>query len=253
MSKKDVVDILQLELSRRCRVNPRYSLRAFARTLGVSPANLSLVLSRKRPPSTKTLELMLNRLELEPLQRDLIAQSPFLRDPDFSENVDFEDVERVAHWISYAILSLIKTKGFKPDARWVAQRLGVTVHEIKAHLSALESVGMLEITSQGWKRKNEGIRLNNQISTTVSRSFQRQLITKALESMENDPTELRDLSSITIALSTDKIKQAKEEIRKFRLRMAELFEEPGKATEVYSLSVQLAPLTKQVNTTKGKV
>ena len=40
-------DILKAELEKRQRANARYSLRAFARDLGVSPSNLSEILQRK--------------------------------------------------------------------------------------------------------------------------------------------------------------------------------------------------------------
>lgn len=244
MSNTDVVHILKGELTRRCQLNHRYSLRAFARTLGVSPANLSLVLNRKRAPSKKTIERMLTRLPLEPIQREWISQSQSSVQPDLVENTEFEVIETVSTWLSFAILSLLKTKDFRSDFRWVATRLSVSVHEVKTSVEALRAAGFLEISKKGWKRSPNGIRLKNLVPTAVSQNFQRQLITKALDSMENDPVEIRDLTSVTFAMSAQKMEIAKTEIRKFRLKMAELFEDEGKATDVYNLTVQLAPATK---------
>ena len=251
MNHETVVDILQTELTRRCQQNPRYSLRAFARLLGVSPANLSLVLNRKRAPSQKTVDRILNRVALDPVQKEWISQSRSAVQPDLQDNVDEATVEKVATWLAYAVLSLIKTKGFKADLRWMSTRLGVSVFEIKSTVEALQSVGLLKISKDGWKRSSEGLRLKNSVSTTISQNFQKQLLAKALCSMENDPMETRDLTSITMAMSPEKMKQAKEEIRKFRLKMAELFEEPGKSTEVYNLTVQFVPVTQKIKSTKG--
>jgi hypothetical protein len=39
--------------------------------------------------------------------------------------------------------------------------------------------------------------------------------------------------------------RAKEEIRKFRLKMAALFEEPRVSEDVYNLTVQLIPVTRR--------
>jgi len=39
---------LRLELERRCKQNPRYSLNAFARDLGLAPSRLSEVFSEKQ-------------------------------------------------------------------------------------------------------------------------------------------------------------------------------------------------------------
>lgn len=236
--KADIAQILQTELSRRCQANPRYSLRAFARTLGVSPANLSLVLNRKRPASTRTVERMLARLDIGPRERELISGLPISL--DFEENLDLEVFEQVSTWLAYGILSLLKTKNFKPDERFVAKRLGVTQHEVRAALLALRKAGLLK----GWKRTTNSLRLNNSISTSITRSFQRQLIERSIQSMENDPSSERDISSITFAMSKDQFQEAQEEIRRFRLRMAKIFEKTGEATDVFNLTVQLVPVTK---------
>lgn len=250
-----VVQILQRELGRRCRLNPRYSLRAFARALEISPANLSLILNRRRSPSKRTIELVLEKLELKASEREAIAGREALK-ISAEENIDLRTFEQISSWLAYAILSLIKTKGFRADPNWVAKRLGVTAHEVKAVVQSLEAAGILKISKQTssdlsypraqikWIRTKTSLRLNNPNSTALTRAFQRQLISRALESMENDPSEARDISSITFAMSADKMAQAKEEIRQFRLRMAALFEEEGSSTDVYNLTVQMVPVTK---------
>ncbi len=56
--------ILKNELARRIEQNPQYSLNSFARTLGVSPATLSLVLNNKQPLSLKNANKILKVIEL---------------------------------------------------------------------------------------------------------------------------------------------------------------------------------------------
>src|SRR5689334_15303008 len=58
MVQQDFRSTLRNELAERCRRNPRYSLRAFARDLGIEPARLSDVLNEKKGFS-KTLALRL--------------------------------------------------------------------------------------------------------------------------------------------------------------------------------------------------
>lgn len=234
----DIASVLQSELSRRCKANPRYSLRAFARTLGVSPANLSLILNRKREASLKTVARALARLELSARDKEILSGRAWT--PELGENIDFALIEHVASWLAYAILSLIKTKGFRTDEKWIARKLSVSVNEVRATVEALRSAGLLE----GWRRSKSSLRVNNAVSTSFTRSFQRQLMEKALVSMENDPPALRDISSITFAMSADQLTEAKQEIRRFRLRMAEIFEKQNESTDVYTLTVQLVPVTK---------
>lgn len=237
-----VVQILQRELGRRCRLNPRYSLRAFARALQISPANLSLILNRRRQPSKRTIEIILEKLELKASEREAIAGRGSLKISTY-ENLDIKTFEQISSWLAYAILSLIKTKDFRPEASWVAKRLGVSPHEVKAVVQSLRDTGLL--AAKTWTRTKTTLRLNNPNSTALTRAFQRQLIARALDSMENDPSDQRDISSITFAMSADKMASAKEEIRQFRLRMAALFEEEGSSTDVYNLTVQMVPVTRR--------
>src|SRR4051812_39521403 len=65
---------LKSELSRRCERNPSYSLRAFAKSLGVSHTILSLVLAGKRPLARKSARKISEKLGLDPAQ-----QAAFLR------------------------------------------------------------------------------------------------------------------------------------------------------------------------------
>lgn len=239
----DVVEILKNELSRRCAKNPRYSLRAFARALGISPANLSLLLNRRRPPSRRTIERVLKNLDLRPLEREAVtgARMPLSWLPE--DSIDLATVEKVSTPLAYAILSLMVTAGFRSDARWIASRLGVSMHEVRVSLEALESVKLIDRRGRAWTLTGEGVRINNKVTTAITRAFHRGLIEKALSGMEDLPIEERDISSITFAMSPEQMTAAKEEIRRFRLRMADLFEQPKVSTEVYNLTVQLVPIT----------
>src|SRR5690348_3009600 len=56
---------LKQELSRRRKINPRFSLRSFARTLDVSPAFLSKVLQGKKHLSVEKATSVAKRLKYD--------------------------------------------------------------------------------------------------------------------------------------------------------------------------------------------
>jgi len=56
MTAQDLQLLLRQKLTRRLHLNPRYSLRAFAKHLGVSPAYVSLVMNGKRSPAHAALK-----------------------------------------------------------------------------------------------------------------------------------------------------------------------------------------------------
>ena len=65
---------------------------------------------------------------------------------------------------------------------------------------------------------------------------------KAKEQIDHIDLELRDVTSMTMPIDKNKIKQAKEMIFDFRRKLTNYLES-GEKDEVYSLNIQLIPLT----------
>src|SRR5438105_2196819 len=65
--RKDFRLYLQSELVRRCKSNPKYSLRAFAKFLGTDSSRLSKILKDVRPVGGKLIEQFGSRLGLNPI------------------------------------------------------------------------------------------------------------------------------------------------------------------------------------------
>ncbi|RYZ77547.1 MAG: TIGR02147 family protein [Proteobacteria bacterium] len=231
----DLVAEIQRELAQRCAKNPSYSLRSFAKTLGTSPALLSLVLNRRRPISMKFQKKLADVL-------GITAEASKLPSLD---TISLRDLEMSQSPLSYAVLSLIETFDFKSDVNWIAKRLNVSVHEVKSVLSSMEDSGLIETSTKVWKALTAPVRISNKLSSAFTRRFQAELIAKALKSLEDDSIQVRDHSSITFAVNIDDLPEIKKEIRKFRLALSEKYESKKKLTEVYNLTVQLTPVTKR--------
>jgi transcriptional regulator with XRE-family HTH domain len=113
--------LLERELARRAARNRRYSLRAFARHLGVDHATLSQWLRGRRPITARTMTRLAPRLAAS------AGASP--------------DV---------AILFLTRVPGFRPDSRWIARTLGLSVDDVNIALHRLLRLGRLEMTRCAW-------------------------------------------------------------------------------------------------------
>lgn len=66
MQSQEFKIYLQSELVKRCKVNPSYSLRAFARHLEVEPSYLSKILRGKRPLTQKKIHAFSQHLGINP-------------------------------------------------------------------------------------------------------------------------------------------------------------------------------------------
>ncbi len=244
--------ILQEEMHRIRRRNPRYSLRAFANKLGVQPSALSEVFSGKRRITPRLAEKMLANLDLEPgdsrtfqkALQDLESDKPAPEDDAFVR-LNMDQFRFIADWFYLAVLSLTETVGFVAHTEWIASRLGISSQRAQNALQLLERLGLL-------RRNEEGVvaPTGQQFTTSMDipnasiRRAHHQSLELAQNSLDQDPVQVREFAQMTLAIDPAQLPEAKRRIRAFVHELSE-FLETGQKSEVYKLCVQLFPLTKQ--------
>lgn len=118
---------LQSELERRQGANPRYSLRSFARLLGVDHSTLSQILRGKRRVTARVIQTLGRRLRVR-----------------LTEIAEYCELENDA-----AVLASIRRAGFQTSSRWIAVRLGIPIDAVNIALQRLLRTGMLAMRSRG--------------------------------------------------------------------------------------------------------
>lgn len=244
---------LQQELVRRCRENRNYSLRAFARHLSLEPSFLSKLLRGERNITLENFRKLADRLLLDPEEykqfSQVIEQKAQRRGGRGKTDVALNELSSdqfqvIADWYHYAILELLEIKSFQPNVRWIARALDVTPAEISAALERLERVGLLERSDSGWKNlKGSNTTTGNPFTTVAFRKLQKGILEKAIIALETVPMERRDQSSITMAIDSRNLPEAKKRIQKFRRELMQYLQSDGEPDEVYQLSISLYPLT----------
>jgi uncharacterized protein (TIGR02147 family) len=247
---------LQKELVRRCQTNSKYSLRAFARFLGIENSRLSKILRGERPVGPKLLEQIARKLAFSPLEvsayQDDHRKKKGLRFAAAASKRaylalaqdSFELIEDSRH---YLLLELMKTNDFTADPKWFARVMGVSTSEIQAYLDRLIRVGLLDIRGDGtWIDLSEGFSshiLDDLTTTAAHQRSQIQILRLAIEAIQNVSMEKRDQSSMMMATHSSKVIEAKKRIRAFRRELNEFLEDCTEKDAVYQLSVSLFPLT----------
>jgi len=251
MNRGDLRTTLQAELIRRCKVNPKYSMRSFARSLRMDPSLLSKVLRGERSMNLVTFKKVAESLNWAPSEQARL--SPVSQRARLAEyrQLTLDHFEVISEWHHYAILELTQIRGFKPDVAWVAQALGITPVEARSAVERLERLGFLKITSSGkWIDESGAVTtVGNEFTAMAFRRLQKQVLEKAMEALESVPLELRDQSSMTMAVNSKRISAAKERIKKFRRKLCAYLKSGGPKDQVYHLGVSLYPVTRAL--TKG--
>lgn len=230
--------------------NPSYSIRAFARKLGITPGTLSLLMLGKRKVSEKMALKIADNLPLGPQERSEILANYLDAKLIKAHTGDYLELSQdqyniSAEWQYFAILNLIKTKDFKSDVSWIAQRLGLKKSEVTEALDRLERLGLIKYDEENnIGRQSSKYRTPDEVVSVALKKCHHQGLDLAHESLDRDPVSERDFTTVTFPLNPKKISEAKALIRKFEDDLVDLLEKDDDLTEVYRLAIQLFPLTK---------
>lgn len=251
---------LQEELLRRCKKNPRFSLRAFARTLDVEASSLSKILNGKRTLTKKMLHRLCTQLGLGPDQvkefEDRLPQAspprqgatgglPLSGRDDYQQ-VSADTFNAISDWYHYAILELITVRGFEASPIWIARVLDITASEANFAIERLRRLGLLKSRDDGnWEAgKLTTNAEGGEVTAAAFRKLQRQILSQAIDVMENVPLTERDQSSITMSVSKERLAEAKNRIRAFRRELCAFLQDDAPHDDVYQLSISLFPVTR---------
>jgi transcriptional regulator with XRE-family HTH domain len=245
--------LLCAELARRCAGNPRYSLRAFAKGLGVDHATLSQLLRGRRTLTEAMIRRLARRLKLdEAAIQDHIAVAQRAegapREPGSLREVrqlTADAASLVQQWQHFAILELTRLDSFKPDSRWIARVLGISIDEVNIALQQLIRLNLLEMASPTrWvdRTGDAAITVEGLAHLAVQNLAQqtRHLAERALA--RPDPG-LCDYSTTTVAVSTARLPDVIEHIARFRRELLAMLERDATRDDLYQLDISFYPVT----------
>jgi len=239
---------LQEELVRRCRIKPSYSLRGFASDLEIDNSVLSKILAGKRVLGKRLISRLLTRLDLEinDYERFIYTNHESESTSVNYEQLAIDSFAIISDWHHYAILELLRVDDYNSDPKWIAESLGMRKIECRDAIERLIRVELVErwkdgtlVDVSGGKSTN----ISNDMKHGAFRKMQKQLLEKSIECIDKIGYEKRNNTSMTMAIDTEKLPEAIEEITKFRRNMGTLLSRGTKRDQVYNLSIALCPLS----------
>lgn len=248
MEGLDLIELLNAEFERKCEKNKSYSLRAYARDLGVQAATLSHIMKRKRAPSPEFKEKVYSALKLSVDQKSYLEST--------SEEVykftkkEMDVFLSLSDWYYDGIIELLRTKGFESQNEFVATRLGIGIEEAESAIKRLLQLGLMKkMPNKSWNATSENTIMYGGDQTSFAlQKLQRQLMEKAIEALEHVPKKNREQASMAMAINKKDLPEAKKRIKEFHQDLCKYLQRPNReADEVYQLVTTLYPLTIQKN------
>ena len=246
--------VLRKDFETRQKRNAQFSMRSYARTLGLEAPSLSGVLKGNRRISKNKIDQVIAKLGLSPKESQLFVES---NTSELTTKINFQSqtiqennfqLEEEAHYRviaegdHYTLLSLIETKDFQSNTKLIASRLQLSELRINNCLQNLIDAQLINIQKGQIKLTQQGVKTTEDISSAALRKSAEEDLTQAQRKLEEVDLMLRDFSSCTMTVNPEDLPELKKMIREFRRKFMSVAEF-SEGTEVYKLNMQFYPLT----------
>jgi uncharacterized protein (TIGR02147 family) len=248
---QDIPSILRERLRAAVRRNPRFSLRSFARRLGIDHSTLSQVLRRKRRLSARALETIGKRLGLgdEAIRAYAVSYKKRPRAGNRRENIqkidlDLDTFQLLCAWHHHAILELIHIRDFKTDSRWIANALGIAVEDVTIALQRLLRLGLLEMAARDrWIDKSGDVEFQGALTDQACDLMNQEILDLTAEAIRVVPARHRVHRQMVVAIDSRKLPVLQALADEFMQELRSLVSEWDAKDDVYHVAISLFPIT----------
>ncbi len=240
--------VLRSHLDDRRRRNSRFSLRSFAKHLEISPGQLSSLINGKKNLTAKQAVKIIEKLNLSEqdaldLMRELHPKLRALSPPSPSTQLLSEDEFRlISSWEHFAILSLGKVRENRATPEWIASALAIDLPTATVAFQRLKRMGLIRLKDGHFRQTTKPLITTTEVPSSAIREYHRQNLLLAAQKIESVPVEEREFTSITMAVNPRRMEKAKKIIREMKQKVCDELE-TSDCTEVYTLAIQLFPVT----------
>lgn len=246
--------------------NSAFSMRAFAKQIGIGQSALSQVIAGKKNLSLERATLIANKLNFTTKESEyfrLLIQLEGAKNLDFKKTilqqlsslhpqntvrdltVDFFSM--ISDWYHLVIKNMVYLKKFKMTPENIANKIGISKIEAE---TALERLVRLELIEKDVKNEHQYNVVENYVMTKsvvpngALRKFHKQMLNKAIDSLETQTPKEKFIGSETFAISEKDLPLAFEYADEFLKKVASLSKKEKEADHVYHTNVQIFNLTK---------
>lgn len=248
----------------KCR-GTHFSYRKFSLIAGLSSPNfLKLVIENLRNLSKAGIEKFANGFRLTGNEREYFScmvlmnqcSSHIEKDAYYRKMIRIRGVARAhvleqkeyqyyAEWHHSVVREMAGINSGKVSEVWIAEHIQppVSVTQVRRSLQLLQDLGMIRREDNRWIQTDPIVTTGPEISSLLVTNYHKNMISKAIDSIERFPPEMRDISSVTIRVHPDNLPDIKKAVIAFRKQLLG-FEQNGQKNErVMQINIQIFPLS----------
>lgn len=244
-----------------------FSLRNWARELKLTPAYISMILSRKRPLNPKLYRKFIGNLELNKKESEYFMAlvdyqnetSPEKKEEQFkalsqyrlfqeSHPRDLVLNKYLSHPLHVLVRELTEHSRFQPDPDWMANELWIAPKksEISKALKFLKEHGFLNTDEHGDIRPTDfQLDCSGEALRASMGSFHRVMYKIAADSVEKIDRQERNLLGHVACLSEQQFKEVRETLDEAISKIQKITSRNEPKEHLYYVGMQVFPLTKK--------
>ncbi len=235
-----------------CRKNSSFSLRAYALKLGIDSSTLSRLMKGDRKFTLEMFQTLSKKMGMPSFEKQNFLQEKTASASSHTsyQKISLDIFSAISDWYHFALIELVRTKNFRADAKWIAQRLGIPVNVAHSAIERLERLGWIVKSSKGkWiERAGNTTHADPEDRAEGHRKLQKQLSEKSLEALDKFSLDERDQSSMIVAVNPKRLEEVRKRVDTFRRELTDYLEKDKDRDSVYTLLISFFPLTKNLET-----
>lgn len=260
-------------LMEKQKKNPQFSMRSFAKTLGLDSSFISMVLRGKRDLSFETAALMSEKMNLNEneakmfdlllrieksntaTQRARLLEELEVLEPSTKGKRDLavDQFRVIADWYHLPLQLLIELDGFKWSDENAAKALGITVHEVRDALERLAALELIDMTDDKKPKKAEGrLMVESPFKNEALRKYHTQMLQKTIGALETQTPDRRFTGTMNLAFDESQLKEAHVVMKEALTKLASIADQPKKSKKLFHANLNLIELTTQTTQTTSK-
>ena len=244
-----LIEHLKLELQKRMQNNSLYSLRAFARDLGISASLLSKILNNKYQIKDKLALSLIEVLELKLADYELNHFKDALSyDKSQLLSLEQDQFQLICEWYHDAIIEISGLKNISIGVEDLAKILNISETQAEEAVDSLLNLQLIKIDKNNKIKSNTAQTntniLDEYITSASARNQQAQILTKSIDALQNISIQERSHTSITLKFDSTRVKEVKELITNFRLKFSQEMEDAN-GDSVYQMQISFFPYYKK--------
>lgn len=252
-------DYLRDNFSLLKKVNESYSLRAYAKKLGIAPSFLSGLLRGNKGLSSDKAILIAEKLtlskkesqyfhvltQLESAKSIKLKESLIAGLKTMSPEIEFTTLEHkafkiISDWKHFAIMASTELDDFAANKKNIGNLFGLSLSEVEGYIANLTSLRLIGETEEGGFCKiDNNPRFASSVPNSALRKYHKETLGLAIESIEGQSPQEKIIGSEVVAIDDSKINEFSELMEDFFTKVKNLSNSTsGSSNAIYYFGVQ---------------